>query len=77
MSIKMYTWTYCSFCKRAKHLLDDLGLSYEEIPIDNDDQKKQELIAQTDHYTVPYVFIDGEFVGGYTELKQKMDAETR
>lgn len=72
--IELYTWTSCPFCKNAKKLLDNKGYEYKEYVIDNDEEKRQELINDTDQDTVPYVFIDGKLIGGYTDLKQ-LDSE--
>lgn len=73
-NIELYTWTYCPFCKKAVELLDSKGYKYVEHLIDNDQEKKQELTKQTGQSTVPYVFIDGDLIGGFDDLK-KMDDE--
>ena len=66
--IKIYTTDYCPYCKAAKNLLEDKGLSYEEILIQSLDEKET-LIAKTGQPTVPQIFIDDEFIGGFDELK--------
>ena len=72
--IELYTWSYCPFCQNAKRLLDSKGYKYEEHVIDNDDEKRQELIGKTGQNTVPYVFIDDELIGGFDDLKAMDDA---
>jgi glutaredoxin 3 len=72
--IELYTWSYCPYCINAKKLLDDKNIPYTEYPIDDKPEKKQELFVKTGQDSVPYVFIDGELIGGYTELKQLDDA---
>ena len=42
--------------------------------IDGNDEKKKELFDQTNQDTVPYVFIDGNFIGGFDDLN-KMNKE--
>ena len=66
--IRMYSTTWCGYCVRAKALLDRRGLEYEEIVMDDDPAFRQKLLDMTGRWTVPQIFIDGEPIGGYTEL---------
>jgi len=68
--IKLYTWAHCPYCNGAKKLLDDKGLNYTDIDIYNDDKTRRQLQEQTNHYTVPFIFIGETFIGGFTELKK-------
>jgi glutaredoxin 3 len=69
-NIEVYTINNCGYCEAAKALLNNKDLSFKEINIANDDAMKSELIAKTGHRTMPQIFIDGEFIGGYVELKE-------
>lgn len=71
--IELYTWSYCPFCKNAKKLLDSKGYKYDEYILDNNEEKRLELKAKTGQGTVPYVFIDGELIGGFDDLKKLDD----
>ena len=66
----MYTTRWCSFCTRAKTLLESKGLPFEEISLDDDPAFRQRLFELTGGWTVPQILIDGEPIGGYTELWQ-------
>jgi glutaredoxin 3 len=66
--ITMYTTRWCGYCVRAKALLDARGLPYEEINLDDDPQFRVKLNELTGGWTVPQILIDGEPIGGYTEL---------
>jgi len=68
--IQMYTTRWCSYCVRAKALLDSRGLPYEEISLDDDPAFRQRLLDLTGGWTVPQILIDGRPIGGYTELWQ-------
>ena len=68
--IRMYSTTWCGYCVRAKALLDRRALEYEEIVMDDDPAFRQKLLDMTGRWTVPQIFIDGEPIGGYTELWQ-------
>ena len=66
----MYTTRWCGYCVRAKTLLDSRGLEYEEIDLDGDPGFRQRLLELTGGWTVPQILIDGNPIGGYTELWQ-------
>jgi glutaredoxin 3 len=67
--VKIYTKATCPYCVRAKHLLDQKGVDYEEIPIDGNASKRQEMIAAAHgRTTVPQIFIAGRHVGGCDDL---------
>ena len=64
----MYSTTWCGYCIRAKVLLEQRGLEYEEILMDDDPDFRQRMLELTGRWTVPQIFIDGKSIGGYTEL---------
>jgi glutaredoxin 3 len=66
--VRIYTTTWCGYCVRAKVLLDDLGLAYEEIPLDEDPEFRRTLHRLTGGWTVPQIVLDGRPIGGYAEL---------
>ena len=66
----MYTTAWCGYCVRAKALLEQRGLEFEEIRIDDDPHFRTKLEEQTGGWTVPQIVIDGKPVGGYVELWQ-------
>jgi glutaredoxin 3 len=66
----MYTTAWCGYCVRAKALLQSKGIEFEEIDLDDDPQFRQKLLDLTGGWTVPQILIDGDPIGGYTELWQ-------
>ena len=66
----MYTTQWCGYCVRAKALLDGKGIAYDEISLADDPAFRQRLRELTGNWTVPQILIDGEPIGGYTELWQ-------
>lgn len=68
--IEVYTINNCGYCEAAKTLLNNKALPFKEININNNNQLKIDLINKTGHRTLPQIFIDGAFIGGYNELKQ-------
>ena len=68
MKVIIYTPDYCGYCKRAKALLSQKGIAFEEINVEGDDEKRAWLIEQTGQRTVPQIFINEKSIGGYDEL---------
>ena len=66
--IRLYSTRWCGYCVRAKTLLENRGIEYEEISIDDDPAFRQKLFDLTGGWTVPQILIDGRPIGGYTEL---------
>ena len=64
----MYTTRWCGYCVRAKALLEDRGLPYEEISLDDDPHFRRNLHDLTGGWTVPQILIDDCPIGGYAEL---------
>jgi glutaredoxin len=62
----------CTFCDQAKVLLKQKGIQFEERKI-GDGYTKEELLEEIPTArTVPQIILDGELIGGYTELKKKL-----
>jgi glutaredoxin 3 len=66
--IQIYTTRWCGYCVRAKALLDGKGIAYEELRLDDDPAFRQLIYDLTGGWTVPQILIDGDPIGGYTEL---------
>ena len=66
--IRVYSTRWCGYCVRAKALLENKGMEYEEISLDDDPAFRQKLFDLTGGWTVPQILIDGRPIGGYTEL---------
>ena len=64
----MYTTRFCPFCIRARELLSTKGVAYEEIAVDGDRDKRQEMMARSGRRTVPQIWIGDRHVGGFDDL---------
>lgn len=64
----IYTTPFCGYCSAAKRLLDDKGVSYREIDVLRDPERRSEMLARARRRTVPQIFIGERHVGGYHEL---------
>lgn len=65
----------CPYCVQAKNLLSQKGIAYEERKIGDGWTREDLLEAVPNARTVPQIFLDGELVGGFTELRAKFLAE--
>ena len=66
--VTLYSADWCPFCNRAKKLLTDRNIDFEEINVDEKPGAREEITKKTGHKTIPQIFIRDEFIGGYTEL---------
>jgi len=67
-NIIIYTTAYCPFCVHAKRLLDNKNISYNEIAVDNDPQKRAEMTQKSQRTTVPQIFNADKHIGDCTEI---------
>ena len=65
----------CPYCVQAKALLSQKNIEFEERKIGDGYTKEDLLEAVPDARSVPQIFLDGEHVGGFTELRAKFLAE--
>jgi len=85
MKAVIYTKDNCIFCTRAKTLLNNMSIAYEEHILDVHGRdgrvltENQQWSTKADLLrvypaakTVPQIWLDDEHIGGYTELVQKL-----
>lgn len=73
--IEIYTRDNCAFCAKAKEFLKLENASYFEYNISKGDVTREEIFARLnksteDRVTLPVVFIDNEYIGGYEQLAE-------
>lgn len=85
MKAILYTKDYCPFCTKAKMLLKNKGIQFEEYIIspgyDEDTLQegqfyatREQLLEKAPHAkTVPQIWLDDQYIGGYTELAAHFD----
>jgi glutaredoxin-like protein len=66
--VSLFTKPGCPFCTKAKALLTDKGINYEEIVLGRD-ASLASLKAVCGRDTVPQVFIGGQHIGGSEDLE--------
>ena len=69
VAVLMYTTAVCPFCIRAKQLLTARGVTQiEEVRIDLDPVRRDEMMEKTRRRTVPQIYIGDTHVGGCDDL---------
>lgn len=67
-NVTIYTTDRCSMCVGAKALLERRGIAYEEVNLSRDPDGRAELQRITGMLSFPQIVIDGESLGGFSEL---------
>ena len=68
-SVEIYTSPLCGYCQAAKRLLNQKGVSFNEIDVLGDPEQKAAMIKRANGgRTVPQIFIGDTHVGGSDEL---------
>jgi glutaredoxin len=72
--MKAIVWSknQCPFCVQAKALLESRGIDYEERNVQTDWTKEQLLAAVPAARTLPQIFLDDNYIGGFTELRRHL-----
>jgi glutaredoxin 3 len=66
--VTVYLSNWCSYCQRAKNLLNQKQVVMNEIDVEEDPKLREEMIARSNRRTVPQIFIGDIHVGGCDEL---------
>jgi glutaredoxin 3 len=66
--VTLYLSDWCPYCQRARGLLTQKNVIFNEINIEDDAKFREEMIARSNRSTVPQVFIGDKHVGGCDDL---------
>jgi glutaredoxin 3 len=64
----LYSKDHCSFCVRAKALLEQHGVEFDYVDLTGDVDGQVALAKRTGRMTMPQVFIGDELIGGFEDL---------
>ena len=66
--VQIYTTNWCPYCSAAKALLEQKGVTYDEIDV-TDPQLRADMMQRAHgRRTVPQIFVGDTHVGGYDDL---------
>jgi glutaredoxin 3 len=66
--VTLYTTRFCPYCIRARNLLDNKGVAYRDIAVDNDPQLRREMMIRSGRDTVPQIWIGERHIGGFDDM---------
>jgi glutaredoxin 3 len=66
--VRVYSTRVCPFCVMAKRLLQNKGVAIDEIRVDEDAARRDEMMRVTGRRTVPQIFVGDKHVGGFDDL---------
>lgn len=69
LNVTVFTREGCEYCVRAKGMLNDAGINFEELVL-NRDYTEATIRAVSGMSTVPQIFINGDHIGGSEDLEQ-------
>lgn len=72
MTTIVWSKYHCPYCDQAKALLNQKGIQFEERKIGDGWTKEELLEAIPTARTVPQIIMNGELIGGFTELRTKL-----
>ena len=67
-NVIVYSTSWCGPCKNAKRLLNDRGIGFQEIDIEERGMSRDDLYGITGGRTVPQIVVDGKTIGGFDDL---------
>ena len=67
--ITIYSSNMCPYCIRAKQLLENKKVQYIEVKLDEQPERRVEMVQRANGRTsVPQIFIDEHHVGGFDDM---------
>ncbi len=67
-NVTIYTRPFCGFCARAKSLLEEKGVAFEEIDAGMDSALRAEMQERSGRTTFPQIFFGDRHIGGCDDL---------
>jgi len=77
MTVRIYTTSHCPYCTMAKKFFESKGISFEEVNVEQDQQKAAEMVEKSGQMGVPVIEINGEIIIGFNrpEIERALSKE--
>ena len=66
--VVVYGTAWCPYCVRARQLLEQKGVAYEDLRIEGRMDLRAEMQARSGRSSVPQIFIGDRHIGGYDDM---------
>ena len=73
-TVTLYTTDTCPYCRSAKSLLASKGIAMQEINIQREAGKLEEMLERSGRRSVPQIFVGDTHIGGFDDLA-KLDRQ--
>lgn len=75
--VKLYGTSFCGPCNKAKKYLNDHKIPFDYVNVEEEPMmtKIEELKKEYNWPTIPMIFVNGQFVGGFSDFMEKVKAE--
>ena len=77
MHVEIYTRPGCGFCDKAKDLMNNKGIAYQEYKLDVDFTRAILSEKYSTAKTYPVMVVDGFYIGGFNEFKTIVEQSLR
>jgi glutaredoxin 3 len=67
-AVTVYVSDWCPYCQRAKSLLKQKNVVFNEINVEEDEASREQMMMRSKRRTVPQIFIGDKHIGGCEEL---------
>lgn len=64
-AVKIYSTTWCVYCRAAKDYFSKLGVSFKEVDVEQDQTAMMYIMSKTHSAGVPQIEIGNEFILGF------------
>ena len=68
VEVTMYCTDWCPYCVRAEKLLASKGTTINKINLDDQPDRRAEMVERTGRRTVPQIYIGDRYVGGHDDV---------
>jgi glutaredoxin-like YruB-family protein len=71
-TVKVYSTSWCGFCKQAKSYFDSIGVNYSDVDVELEPKEAEEMVNKSQQMGVPVIEIGEAVIVGYD--RPKIDA---
>lgn len=65
MKVRVFSTSFCPYCKMAKDFLKEKNIPFEEINVQENQEAARDMIEKSGQVGVPVIEIDGQMVIGF------------
>ena len=71
MKVRVFSTTWCVYCRMAKEFLKQKNVKFEDINIEENPEKAKEMVKLSGQTAVPVIDVEGEIIVGFDKERLK------